>query len=451
MSAERSPTELGSATGEATADVPTADVPTEPTEPTDSTEPIEPTQPTDGRRKVRFALTYLSVFGVISGQQLLTPILAPLSRQVRLSEFQLGLVITVAAALVVVASPFWGRRSELWGRKLVLMISLVGTSISLVAFAVVGTAALAGAIGGVTLLALMMLTRGLGFGATVAAGPVAAQAYLADITTDEAARVRAVAGVGAAQGLALVVGPALGAALGGLSLLLPLYAAPIAIAVVGVAVWVFLPAAPRRSRQAPPRLSPFDARVLPFLLTGFALFTALGMVQVTLGFLLQDRLVLTAAETASRTGIAIAVAGVIFLVAQAALVPKLRWSPLRLMRVGVPISGLAMVLLLPDLGFAPILVSMVFLGLGLGLAVPGYSAAPTLLVEDNEQGGVAGLIFATNGLAFVAAPLISTALYELLPIAPYLFGAVALVGLTVFVVFHPSVRRVRGVRQVRGG
>ncbi|MQA81948.1 MAG: MFS transporter [Streptosporangiales bacterium] len=222
-----------------------------------------------------FALTYLAVFGVVTGQQLLFPILPPLSRELGLSSVQLGLVLSLSAVCVVLTSPFWGARSEVWGRRTVLLIALGGGVLSLSAFALVSHAGLRGVVAGVVLLGLMLVTRGIGYGATMAAAPVAAQAYVADVTPGERERVRGVAGIGAAQGLALVCAPVVGGLLGGIDLLLPLYVAPAALVVIGLAVFWRLPRSPRPATRAKaPRLSPFDGRLWPYLVVGFGMFTA---------------------------------------------------------------------------------------------------------------------------------------------------------------------------------
>lgn len=62
-------------------------------------------------------LIYVAVFGGYTGMQVLTPILPPLARELRLTEFQLGLVTSAAAVTVAVVSPLWGRRSDQWVRK----------------------------------------------------------------------------------------------------------------------------------------------------------------------------------------------------------------------------------------------------------------------------------------------------------------------------------------------
>jgi DHA1 family tetracycline resistance protein-like MFS transporter len=393
-----------------------------------------------GERKRELGLLFMAVFSALMSQFIFLPVLPPLAREVGLSELQAGLLITVAALMFVVGSPLWGRGSDVWGRKPVLIAGMVGVAVSFYAFNFVAQLGLGRALAGPLLFALMLATRGVLFGIMMPAVLVSSQAYVAD-TTGQSERTRGIAAIQGANGLGLVVGPALGGLLAGISLLAPLYLAPTLILLVALLIWRLLPEPPKRADlESSPRLSPVDGRVWPFLLVGFTLFLSLGVANMTVGFLFQDRLVLAAQETARAVGLALLATGLAAALAQLVLVPKLDWSPPTLIRVGIPVKALGFSLLVFADGFVPLTLALVLVGLGFGLAVPGYTAAPTLLVGDDEQGGVAGLISATNGLAFVLGPLLGTALYGLRPEYPYVFSVVILAMILVFVLASPRVR-----------
>lgn len=387
-------------------------------------------------------LIYVAVFGGYTGMQILTPILPPLARELRMTEFQLGVITSASAVTVVLVSPLWGRRSDRWGRKSVFVVALAGTTIGLLVFTVVAHLGFHAVFAAPLLFALLLLARSVLIGGFLAGLPVGAQSYVADVTADERARVRGVSRVGASVGLALVLGPALGGLLGGVHLLVALYTAPAILAVTMVVVVAVLPHEPRhQDRGTPPRLSPLDPRLWPFLVTGLGIYLSINLLQLSLGFLLQDRLGLTAQQTAGMTGLALLLGGVPMLVVQAFVIPRLNWSPVRLLRVGIPITAAAFVVIAAG-GSAPVMLAGVTLsGLGHSLCVPGYNAAPTLLVARNEQGGVAGLIGSTNALSLVAGPLLATALYTVSPPLPFLVGAAELLLVTAFVLLHPGVRR----------
>lgn len=375
----------------------------------------------------------LAVFGLMAGQQMLNPILPPLAREFGFSELALGAVWAVGGAGVVLASPFWGRRGASWGHRPVLLISLTGAMIALLAFALVARLGLGGTLAVPVLFTLVLLTRGVVFGLAWAATPVTAQSYIADLTSGPAERVRGMSMFGAAQGLALAVGPALGGVLSLAGLTVPIYVAPVILAVIAALVAIGLPKPPAREVRAPQvKVSPADRRMWPFLLIGFGLYLALAIVLMTVGFLVQDRLGLAAQDTSRVTSLVmLAGAGLIILV-QVLAVPRLKWTPVRLIRVGAVVMTGGMLLVTVASGGLLLGAGVAVLGAGMGFATPGFMSAPTLLATREEQGAVAGLVGSASALAFMGGPLLGTGLYEISPTVPYAAGAVLLAGLAVF-------------------
>lgn len=375
----------------------------------------------------------LAVFGLMAGQQMLNPILPPLAREFGFSELALGAVWAVGGAGVVLASPFWGRRGASWGHRPVLLISLAGAMVALLAFALVARIGLAGTLAVPLLFTLVLLTRGIVFGLAWAATPVTAQSYIADMTSGPAERVRGMSLFGAAQGLALAVGPALGGVLSLAGQMVPIYVAPAILAVIAVLVAIGLPKPPTREVRAPTvKVSPRDRRMWPFLVIGFGLYLALAIVLMTVGFLVQDRLGLAAQDTSRVTSLVmLAGAGMIILV-QVLAVPRLKWTPVRLIRVGAVVMTGGMLLVVVASSGLLLGVGVAVLGAGMGFATPGFMSAPTLLATREEQGAVAGLVGSASALAFMGGPLLGTGLYEISPAVPYAAGAVLLAGLAVF-------------------
>jgi MFS transporter, DHA1 family, tetracycline resistance protein len=386
-------------------------------------------------------LVCLAVFGLMTGQQMVNPILPPLARELGFNELALGLVWAVGGSGVVLASPYWGRRSVSWGHRPVLLTSLVGGTVALLAFAVVAQVGLRRVLAVPLLFVLVLLSRGVLFGLSWAATPVTAQSYVADMTSGTGERVRGMSMLGAAQGIALAAGPALGGLLSLAGLLVPLYVAPVVVAAAAVVVWVRLPRPhAHRARPAAAKVSPFDQRMWPFLVIGFGLYLALAIVLMTSGFLLQDRLHLTTHQTGPVTSLVMLAGAATIILVQVVVVPRLGWSPVRLVRVGTALMTVGMV----GVAVAPtgplIAAGVGVLGAGLGFGTPGFMAGPTLLATREEQGAVAGLVGSSSALAFVLGPLVGTGLYEVAPVAPYLVGAVLLAGLTVFAFVHPRRR-----------
>lgn len=395
-------------------------------------------------------LVLAATFLAFLGQMTLTPIIAPLSREVGLAEWQVGLTISLAALMVVLTSQFWGSRSQSWGRKPVLLAALGTATAAMALFAGLAQLGMRGIVTGALLFALFLLLRGVAFGAAIAAVAPTAQAYIANVTETPEERVRGMAGVGAVQGMAMIAGSVLGGLLAGFGILVALIAVPACLALALLLVLARLRPEPAAELvEHPTRVSPRDPRVWPFLVAGFGLFTALGCIQVITGFLVQDRFGLDARMTGMVTGGALLAAGVGMVLAQSVLVPRLRVPPAALLRIGAPVAAVGFLALLPARGPFLLVLALFLIGAGLGVAMPGYAAGPSLLVSPEEQGGLAGLLGANNGLTFVIAPTAGTALYALWPPLPILVSTAVMLVVVGFVTLHPALRRRPGERPGR--
>lgn len=273
--------------------------------------PLKTPSPATPIKRPQVGLMLGAVFLVYLAQMTLNPIIAPLAREVGLAEWQVGVMISVAAICIMISSQFWGRKSLSWGRKPVLIGALTLAMLSMVAFALLARLGMAGILGGVGLFLLLVLVRGVFFGLAMAAVPPTAQAYIADVTETEEARVKGMAGIGAVQGIAMISGSIIGGLLAGFGLMVPLIFVPCVLAVGALLVLVLLRReSPRELLENPPHVRLWDSRVWPFLAAGFGMFTALGLIQVIAGFIIQDRFSLDSRATAVATAAAFLVSGI---------------------------------------------------------------------------------------------------------------------------------------------
>lgn len=394
------------------------------------------------RPQVRLVLS--AVLLVYLGQMTLNPIIAPLSRQVGLAEWQVGVVISVAALAVVVSSQAWGRRSQSLGRKPVLVAAMGAATAAMTLFVFSTYLGLTGVLTGTALFVVWLTVRGVVFGGAIAAVAPTAQAYIADVTPTETERVRGMAGVGAVQGIAMVGGAVLGGTLAAFGLMVPLVTVAVLLAAATALVALRLRKEERHELIAEPlKVRPLDPRVWPYLLAGFGMFTALGFIQVITGFLVQDRFGYDAETTALMAGMALLGAGLGMVLAQGVVVPRSGWSPQTLLRVGAAVALVGFATLLPSAPVPVFVFAVALVGLGLGIATPGYTAGPSMLMSREEQGGMAGLIGANNALTFVITPTLATALYGVWPQLPLLFGVATIGVVLAFVLLHPRFRPVR--------
>ena len=322
-----------------------------------------PTQPTSTRLLTTTLLATALV--VYSAQGLLIPVLAPVTRTVGLAEIDLGAVMTLSAAMLVLTGSWWGREVDRIGIHAVLVRGLGLATLGTAGFALMTHFASAQELPRWLVLSVFGTTRGVLYGLGFAAVPVAGLAYLASATEGVVARTKAVGAFGAMQGISLVVGPAAGGLLAMGGILMPIYVAPVLIGSTLVAVWA-LPAPDRQAQHDAERLPWGDSRVLPFLLAGGVLFLGLALVEIIMGFLVQDRLGLSNTETAGVVAIAGVLIGIGFAATQALIAPRVSGGPRTMIVAGSLIAalGYACAAVAPNLG--TLLPAMFIIAVGCG-------------------------------------------------------------------------------------
>jgi MFS family permease len=391
-----------------------------------------------------FRVLFACLVSIGLGQSMLFAILPPAARKIGLTPFEVSTIFATSATIWVFLSPMWGRRSDVAGRRPVILIGLLGFALSMTLLAAMIEIGLAGLLPMLVVYPLMVASRSVFALLGSGTGP-ASQAYVAD-RTSRTERTAGMSLVSAALGAGQTIGPAIGSGLAIIGLLAPLYFSAALAVLSAVMIWVYLPEdgpPVKHGEERPPKMSFRDPRVLPFLLVATCQQAVRATTVITLAFFLQDTLHLGAKQTVQYSGIAFSVFAVSGLFAQLVLVQRFRPSAPFMMRAGLPLSLTAFVLFVLRGGFGQSLAALVLLGLGLGLVRPGYAAGASLSVEANEQGAVAGLTGAIGVVGNIFGPLIGTALYEMNPIGPYALNAAIMACALIFVLTN---RRIRSLR-----
>lgn len=379
---------------------------------------------------------FLTIFVAMLGLSVLFPIIAPLSRQLGLSETQAGWFSTAYSLMQFVFAPIWGGRSERVGRKPVLLLGLVGFSLSFGLFGLFALLGLKGVLGGGLLFTLLVASRLVG-GVLSSATLPTAQAMMADLTGREN-RAAAMGLIGAAFGLGVVFGPAIGAALSRIGLVVPVFFSAglgLLTALLALSTLKETRQPGSASTQSRPAWSLLRGPML-LILAVSALYTlaSVGMEQ-TIGFYVQDTLRLTPAQTATTVGTMLAIFGFLAAAVQGGAIRPLskKLSPSLLIPVGLVIMAAGMLLLPRGVTFWSITGALAVVGVGSAILGPSLSAALSLGAGDNAQGQVAGLNSSALALGRMTGPLIGTGLYQKVSHgAPYLFSGGLLLALLVF-------------------
>jgi DHA1 family tetracycline resistance protein-like MFS transporter len=137
----------------------------------------------------------LTIFIDTVGFGIVLPLLPYFAEQFGATPLMVTLLATVYSFAQFIFAPIWGRLSDRWGRRPIILLTLGGL--------VIGYASLTLA----NSLLLLFLARA--FTGAMAANMGVVSAYITDITS-VADRARGMGRVGAAHGLGFIVGPAIG-------------------------------------------------------------------------------------------------------------------------------------------------------------------------------------------------------------------------------------------------
>ncbi|MCR9106750.1 MAG: MFS transporter [Gammaproteobacteria bacterium] len=394
-------------------------------------------EPTSGARLTTRQQTVLilSLMATGIGQSLVFAILAPLGREVQLSEPQITSIIAVSALIFGLASPYWGRYSDRVGRKPVIITGLVGYALGTLLFTSTFYAGMAGLLTGTVFYITVLATRVCQALIMSATSP-AATAYAADHSSPEM-RTKTMARLGTANSLGTILGPAVSGVLVVFGLLAPLYFAAALAVFAAWFVWKHLPATPLdqlRERKTSVRLRYRDPRISLFLFAAVGLFIGFSGIQQTLGFQLQDKMHLSGVKTAQLTGAALMVSATFTLLIQVTVMQRIQLKPTQFIRLGLSslLIGAGFISVFET--FAVLAVGMAFMGTGMALCMPAISAGASLAVESNEQGAAAGLVSACPAIGFSAGPLVAGFLYQYNDAYAPVFSALVFFCVLVFVI-----------------
>ena len=356
----------------------------------------------------------LSLMATGIGQSLVFAILAPLGREVQLSEVQITSVIAVSALLFGLAAPHWGRYSDRVGRKPVIITGLLGYAFGTLLFTSSFYAGMAGVLSG-TVFYLTVLTTRVCQALVMSATNPAATAYAADHSSPDI-RTKTMARLGTANSMGTILGPAVSGALATFGLLAPLYFAACLALLAALFVWKQLPVTPKADlieRRPSVKLRYRDPRIALYLVTALGLFVGFSGIQQTLGFQLQDKMSLTGIQTAQLTGAALMVSATFTLLVQLTIMQRLTLKPGQFVRLGLLclLAGAGVISLFET--FAVLAVGMACLGSGMAMCMPAISAGASLAVEPFEQGAAAGLVSSCPPLGFSIGPVVAGFLYQI--------------------------------------
>lgn len=160
------------------------------------------------------------------GYGIIIPILYSYSKKFGLSDFQNGLLFATFSVCQFIATPLIGRLSDKYGRRPMLLISILGTALSFITMAFAPSAA------------FLFIARALD-GLTAGNIPVIF-AVISD-TTQPQERAKAFGIIGSAFSFGFIFGPAIAAFTIGFGAAVPFIIAALITVLAAVLMWLYLP------------------------------------------------------------------------------------------------------------------------------------------------------------------------------------------------------------------
>ena len=372
------------------------------------------------------AILFMAVLVDMLGFGIVIPVLPFYALEMGATAVEVTLLIASFSAMQMAATPIWGRVSDSRGRRPLIIAGLFASAVSYLIFGLANS------------LALLLLSR---LAAGAAGGTISvAHAYVADTTKAEE-RAHGMGLIGAAAGLGVMLGPAIGGFFSEISLAAPGYVAATLCAVNGIGAIFLLPESRPKEKRSAKRSgqtatlggwirtlsSPPLSLVLGVYFLGITSFTAMTAL---LALYFEAEFAIGAREM----GFMFAIAGGVTVVVRGVVLGRLvkRFGEIATVRTGAISLGLSFVLipLVPGFGWAMAVVP--FYAFGAGTMFPAIATLTSFASDADSQGSVLGGSQFIGGLGRVAGPLWAGFLFQEIAFdTPFHVAA----GLTVLALF----------------
>lgn len=339
------------------------------------------------------ALTVLIDF---TGFGIIIPLLPFWAEHLGASPLQVGLILTAYSLAQFIFLPVLGRLSDRYGRRPVILWSLVIEAVSLAFTALAGT------------FLLLLLARFIGGMGSANLG--SAQAVVSDTTPPEE-RAKGMGMIGAAIGVGFVVGPALGGGLAALGTAVPFWVAAIVALVNAALVYFFLPETRSQQAAASHAGAPFAGLGETLRHPTIARLLAINLLY-TLAFTAMEAMFPLFSQrafgwTATQNAYVFVYVGVIMVIMQGGLVGRLskRWGVQGLLILGLALLAAGLLILPFGTRLALMLIGVGLLSAGSGAVAATTSTLASLAAGSESQGQTLSLLQSIGGLGRIIGPV----------------------------------------------
>ncbi len=392
------------------------------------------------KNKKPLIVIFLTVFIYLLGFGIVIPIIPLLGIQLGATPFETGLLLAIYSLMQFVFSPFWGRLSDRYGRRPILLICLAGEVFSYLLFAQAHS---------LTILFIARAFSGF-FGASIST----ASAYISDITPPNE-RSKGMALIGAAFGLGFLFGPAIG---GGLTVWAEhisknpqFHTSFSSYWVSGLCLVTFIfayfnlketlvkSAEPQEKKNRFGQIIKYfkTETVGPLIFVFFLASLAMSTMEATLVLFMKDKFGWGLKEVS----FGFAYVGVMIIITQGFLVRRLipRYGEKQVLRFGLILMSMGLSGIAIAESIFVLAITQTLLAIGIGFTNPSTLGSISLLTDSKEQGAALGTTQGMSSLGRIIGPAVGGALYGAFSIqSPFILaGFMTLIALFVVItIFH---------------
>lgn len=382
----------------------------------------------------KHSLTFglITVFLTGLGLTVVSPVLPFLVKTYTSSPSSQATAITLLTSIyalsVFLAAPVLGALSDRYGRRPILLISLMGSALGYFIF---------GLGGALWILFLGRIIEGL------TGGEISAIfAYFADITPSNK-RTKYFGWISAVVGVGTALGPMIGGALATFGTSFPMYAGTVITLLNAIYGYFFMPESLEKSRRSSSisakHLNPFIqlSKVFSFksakwlLIAGFLIWIPNGSLQAIFSQFSID----TFAWKPVLIGLVLSIIGVLDIFSQAIIMPWLikflTDKKIALLGMISQIIGFIFIAVSVFTTFYLVfIIGMIFFGFGDSIFGPSFNGMLSKSVSDSEQGHILGGAQSIQSLARFIGPIIGGQLYSIVSHTTPAIMGVVLIGVS---------------------
>ncbi len=358
------------------------------------------------------AVLFAILFLVMMGFGIVIPIMPFFVTDLGGGPTVLGLFMASYSLMQFFFAPFWGRLSDRIGRRPVLLIGLLGYGFTFILF---------GFASKLWMIFAIRILSGIISSATLPT----AMAYIAD-TTEGNERSKGMGLMGAAMGMGMIFGPAIGGWLGHHGFALPFFAAGALCLLTFPFAFFFLSESLKEKTIGNTRFN-FKLSMDTIRHPLFLLFTLAFISNFTMAMFETTFALFAAAKIGfgpRELGILFAVLGVVGVIVQGSLIGRLvkRFGDINLIKGGLFIAAVGMLSILDAHSMFFMLVTTSVFYVGISLISPSLSTLVTKNSLDG-QGVSLGLMQSFGSLGRIIGPVTGGILYGANISIPYFSGA----------------------------